>query len=181
MMGAAENHGQGWQTAPPSELFGGIGGGYEWTNRIGLVGHRVNHSTRPGRSDGSASLPSTEATIGLQFGWFSSSAAFVSSRGGTAPRVPPCIYVVYKGGSGVRIGANDFKDLAEASVRIGAASVQQSGARDFKDLAEASVQTAGASVHPSSGIGAGSGAGTGAASVRPMPTRAPLFVWWPPT
>ena len=78
MMGAAENHGQGWQTAQPSELFGGIGGGYEWTNRIGLVGHRVNHSTRPGRSDGSASLPSTEATTGLQFGWLSSSAAFVS-------------------------------------------------------------------------------------------------------
>ena len=47
-----------------SELFGGIRGGYEWTNRVGLVGHRVSHSTRPGRSDGSASLPSTKATKG---------------------------------------------------------------------------------------------------------------------
>ena len=39
-------------------------GGYEWTNRIGLVGHRVNHSTVQS-IDGSASLPSTEATTGL--------------------------------------------------------------------------------------------------------------------
>ena len=79
----------------------------------------------------------------------------------------------------MRIGARDFNDLAEASVRIGAASVQQSGARNFKDLAEASVQTAGASVHPSSGIGAGAGAGIGAASVRPMPTQATRFGLWP--
>src|SRR3954463_2330115 len=36
--GAAENYDRCRQTAPPSELFGGIGSGYEWTNRIGLVG-----------------------------------------------------------------------------------------------------------------------------------------------
>src|SRR3954466_14165659 len=36
--GAAENYDRCRQTAPPSELFGGIGGGYEWTNQIRLVG-----------------------------------------------------------------------------------------------------------------------------------------------
>jgi hypothetical protein len=124
-MKAAENHGQCWQTVQPGKPLGGIKAGNPWVNRTGSVAHRVSHSTRPGRSDGSASLPSTEATTGLQLGWLGSAAAFVSSRGGTAPRVPPCIYVVYKGGSGVRIGASDSNDLAEASVRIGAASVQQ--------------------------------------------------------